>query len=193
MIDNIVTCTNLALQRKRDGQSYSRKRDINSTSVTEIRAVVGILLLLRTKKCGRTNVIDIWTKDGTGIMKVRACMSYRRFLLLLKFLDLMTKQQEKREEILINLRPCENSWMNSLKIAEISIILVPTSQLMKSWNHFGGDALLYNIYRVNQPDMVSKFLHCVMPRVFSPAIWESIVDYNQKEIFGARTHQVIFY
>ncbi|KAK9739538.1 Transposase IS4 [Popillia japonica] len=79
MIDEIVRCTNLYIQYKKGDVQYSRNKDAKDTSRAEIMALLELLYLPGSKKLNRTNVLEIWTTDGTGMEMVRAVMSYKRF------------------------------------------------------------------------------------------------------------------
>ncbi|CAH1973367.1 unnamed protein product [Acanthoscelides obtectus] len=85
MIDNIVTCTNLYIENKK--QNFARDRDCKITSSTEIQALFGALYIIAVKKGNRVDVRELWSTDGTGMIRLRAAFSYRRFLFLLRDLQ----------------------------------------------------------------------------------------------------------
>ncbi|KAG8234323.1 hypothetical protein J437_LFUL013063 [Ladona fulva] len=95
MVEDIVKFTNLYIERKCTEVNYSRDRDARVTSVTEILALFGALFLIAIKHGHHTNVLELWNPDGTGIIALRAIMSYRRFLFLLRcirFDDFTTRE-----------------------------------------------------------------------------------------------------
>lgn len=92
MIDEIVKCTNIYIEYMKQFIVYTRDRDVKETTRTEIMALFGLLYLLGLKKLNHTNVLEIWTTDGSGMEIVRAVMSYKRFLFLLRCLRFDEKQ-----------------------------------------------------------------------------------------------------
>lgn len=86
IIDEIVTCTNLFIENKKANVSYQRERDCKPTSHAEIQALFGVLFLIAVKKGNHVNVLELWSKDGTGMLVLRATFSYKRFLFLLRSL-----------------------------------------------------------------------------------------------------------
>jgi len=60
--------------------SYTSKAGfLYNTSVTEVRALIGILLFLGTTTCSKDSSASIWAKDGTGKPICIATMSRKRF------------------------------------------------------------------------------------------------------------------
>jgi len=63
--------------------SYTSKAGfLYNTSVTEIRALIGILLFLGATKSSKEITVNIWAKDGIGKPIYKATMSQKRFLFL---------------------------------------------------------------------------------------------------------------
>ena len=107
MIDEIVYYTNMYIERKRLEISYSRERDVKKTSRSEICALLGALFLIGVKGGNHTNVQDLWCNDGTGMAILRACMSYKRFLFLLRsirFDDKETREMRRSTDKLAAIR-----------------------------------------------------------------------------------------
>ena len=78
VITEIVTWTNQKTGNVKT--SYTSKPGfLYNTSVTEIRALIGILLFLGTTTCSKDSSASIWAKDGTGKPICIATMSRKRF------------------------------------------------------------------------------------------------------------------
>jgi len=93
MLTEIVTWTNQKIENVKT--SYTSKPGfLYKTSVTEIRAFIGILLFLGATKSSKESTASVWAKDGTGKPICVAAMSERRFLFLvycLRFDDSTTR------------------------------------------------------------------------------------------------------
>lgn len=113
IIEDIVKFTNIFIERKRNDTNYSRIRDAQLTTKTEIMAVLGLLYLLGLKGQQHTNVREIWALDGTGMLAVRACMGLNRFLFLLRairFDDHETREERKKTDRLAAVRSLLTSF-----------------------------------------------------------------------------------
>jgi len=78
VITEIVTCTKQKIENVKS--SYTSKAGfLYNTSVTEIRALIGILLFLGSTKSSKESTASIWAKDGTGKPICIATMSKMRF------------------------------------------------------------------------------------------------------------------
>ena len=78
-----------------------------NTSVTEIRALIGILLFLGATKSWKESTASIWAKDGTGKPICIAAISQKRFLFLvhcLRFDDSTTRAQRRADDKLAQIR-----------------------------------------------------------------------------------------
>ena len=100
MITEIVTWTNQKIENVKT--SYARKTGfLYNTSMTEIRALIGILLFLGSTKSSKESTASIWAKDGTGKRICIAAMSHERFLFLvycLCFDDSTTRAQRRADD-----------------------------------------------------------------------------------------------
>ena len=86
---------------------FARERTCTETSRNEIMALLGLLYLVGTRKEHHANVRELWTADGTGVQILRACMSYDRFLFLLRctrFDDLQTRPGRRHTDKLAPIR-----------------------------------------------------------------------------------------
>jgi len=74
--------------------SYTSKPGfLYNTSVTEIRALIGIPLLLDSTKTSKENIASIWVKDGTDKPISIAAISQKLFSLCIAY-DLTIQPQE---------------------------------------------------------------------------------------------------
>lgn len=119
IVDEILQCTNNFIGHKKEEVNYSRDRDGNEMTKAELLAVFGLLFLVGIKKENHTNVLELWTNDGSGLSIVRACMSYKRFLFLLRcirFDDRGTRQSRQATDKLAPIRSVmEKFRQNCLK------------------------------------------------------------------------------
>ena len=81
LITEIVTWTNQKIENVKT--SYTSKPGyLYNTSMTEIRALIGILLFLDATKISKESTASIWAKNGTSKTICIAAMSQKRFLFL---------------------------------------------------------------------------------------------------------------
>ena len=78
MITEVVTWTNQKIENVKTSHT-SKPGFLYTTSVTEIRALISILLFLGTTKSSKESTANIWAKDGTGKPIYIAAMSQKRF------------------------------------------------------------------------------------------------------------------
>lgn len=94
----IARSTNIYIATLR--QKFSRERDAKDTNVTEIRALIGVLLLTGCLGANRKNSSGIWDNSrGSGIECCYLSMSQRRFHFLLRCLrfDDIRDRNQRRE------------------------------------------------------------------------------------------------
>jgi hypothetical protein len=115
MIDNIVKYTNIYIAKKRaENIQTSRPRDYSDTSRSEIMALLGVLFLIAVKKGNRTNVLEMWSTDGTGMTILRANFSSRRFLFLMRAIrldDITTRSVRQTTDKLAAVREFHSSFV----------------------------------------------------------------------------------
>ncbi|CAH1994090.1 unnamed protein product [Acanthoscelides obtectus] len=114
MIDNIITCTNLYTENKK--QNFARDRDCKITSSTEIQALFGALYIIAVKKGNRVDVRELWSTDGTGIIRLRAAFSYRKFLFLLRALrfdNINTRKERQNIDKLAAIRDIYSDFVKN--------------------------------------------------------------------------------
>jgi len=106
VITEIVTWTNQEIENVKT--SYTSKLGfLYNTSVTEIRALIGILLFLGATKRSKESTASIWAKVGTGKPICIAAMSQKGLLFLvycLRFDDSTTRAQRRADEKLVPIR-----------------------------------------------------------------------------------------
>lgn len=91
-MEQIVTYTNIYLDRIRP--KFDRSRDARPTSLTEIKALIGLLYLAGVHQSSHVNIKDLWAMDGTCIEYFRLSMGMNGFYLLLRairFDDITTR------------------------------------------------------------------------------------------------------
>jgi len=106
VITEIVTWTNQEIKNVKT--SYTSKAGLlYNTSVTEILALIGILLFLDATKSSKEITASIWAKDGTGKPLCISAMIQKRFLFLvycLRFDDSTTRAQRRADDKLASIR-----------------------------------------------------------------------------------------
>ena len=103
----IVTWTNRKIENVKT--SYTSKAGfLYNTSVTEIRRLIGILLLLGATKSSKESTASIWAKGGSSKPICIAAMSQKRFFLFLvqclRFDNSTTRAQRRVDDKLANIR-----------------------------------------------------------------------------------------
>jgi hypothetical protein len=104
-LEQIVTYTNIYLDRIRP--KFDRSRDARPTSLTEIKALIGLLYLAGVYQSSHVNIKDLWAMDGTGIEYFRLSMGMNRFYLLLRairFVDITTRAMRQSVDNLAPMR-----------------------------------------------------------------------------------------
>lgn len=119
MIDDIVTNTNIYINKNRD--RYNLETCTKPTNSTEIKAVIGLLYMLGVLKMFHLNLEDVWSRDGLGIEFHPLVMSQYRFKFLLRALrfdDINTREDRKLMDRLAPIRDmfkrfvqnCQNNY-----------------------------------------------------------------------------------
>jgi len=78
MKTEIVTWTNQKIENVKTSHT-SKPGFLYNTTVTEIRALIGILMFLDATKSSKESTASIWAKDGTGKPICIGTMSPKRF------------------------------------------------------------------------------------------------------------------
>lgn len=72
----------------------------------------------RVKKANHTHFLELWATDGTGIDMFRACMSYHRFLFILRVLrfdEKATRDERKKTDKLASIRALLDQFVLNCK------------------------------------------------------------------------------
>lgn len=105
ILEEIVCCTNIYIATIRS--KYSRERDAADTTITEIKACLGLLFLSGVLRTSHTNLLDLWAADGTGVEYFRLSMGINRFRFLLtclRFDDIRNRAHRKETDKLAAIR-----------------------------------------------------------------------------------------
>lgn len=85
----VNTCTNIMIDKAKE--NFSRDRDATHTDIVEIKAFIGLLLLIGSLRCSRKNLCDLWDNStGNGLESCYLSMSEKRFSFYCDVLGLMT-------------------------------------------------------------------------------------------------------
>ena len=97
MLNMIVENTNIYISRI--APRYKDSSDVKFTNIyiTEIKAVIGLLILAGVLEGGRLYLKEFWSTDGTGVEIFPVVLSYRRMKFLLNSLrfDVNTRNETK--------------------------------------------------------------------------------------------------
>lgn len=95
----MVNCTNIYINSIKT--TYQRERDAKPTTLVEMIAFVGLLLVIGANRSGRQNLKDFWDNSiGTGFELVYLTMSINRFRFLLRSLRFDNiRDRPQRQEI----------------------------------------------------------------------------------------------
>lgn len=105
MLNKIVDCTNIKINSI--SQKFSRDRDVRSTNIVEIKALIGLLYLAGVRKANHMNLADLWRTDGSGVEAFRLGMNRIRFQFLMRcvrFDDIRTRQERVQVDKLAAIR-----------------------------------------------------------------------------------------
>ena len=116
MFELIAQITNEYFSNARE--KFARERDARSTNVKEIKAYLGVLILIGIQKSNHTNFLDIWSDDKFGSDYVRSVMSGNRFLFLsrcLRFDDRETRAARREIDKLVAIRVFFDKFVSNCK------------------------------------------------------------------------------
>lgn len=103
LLNIIVTNTNRYIAGKKE--LYSRERDCKTTTLSEIKAFIGLLYMAGYHRNSRLNTLDFWALDGSGIELFRMTMSRNRFHFLLQTIRFDNKTTRPQRKLLDKLAP----------------------------------------------------------------------------------------
>ncbi|XP_045455088.1 piggyBac transposable element-derived protein 4-like [Melitaea cinxia] len=108
MLSEILEHTNSKIRNVRKGiNNTSNEYAYSDTTLSELKAVIGLLFLAGLFKSGRQNLKDLWANDGTGIDIFRITMSLRRFVFIvncMRFDNLDTREERSAIDKLAPIR-----------------------------------------------------------------------------------------
>ncbi|UYV83427.1 hypothetical protein LAZ67_23000974, partial [Cordylochernes scorpioides] len=116
MVQKIVDCTNAYISNIKE--HFSRERDAKLTTVTEILALFGLLIMSGVKRAAHLTYKELWAVDGSGVEIVRAIMSQDCFLFLLRCLrfdDITTRKERKKLDKLAPIREFVEAFVYNCK------------------------------------------------------------------------------
>jgi hypothetical protein len=86
MLEIVVENTNKYIETVRVNYSDRNKYKVKRTTLSEIKACIGLLYMAGVFKSSRQNLDDLWANDDTGMEIFRSTVSLQRFRFLLQFL-----------------------------------------------------------------------------------------------------------
>ncbi|UYV69985.1 hypothetical protein LAZ67_7001382 [Cordylochernes scorpioides] len=116
MVQKILDCTNAYISNIKE--HFSRERDAKLTTLTEILALFGLLIMSGVKRAAHLTYKELWAVDGSGVEIVRAIMSQERFLFLLRCLrfdDITTRKERKKLDKLAPIREFVEAFVYNCK------------------------------------------------------------------------------
>ncbi|XP_044742586.1 piggyBac transposable element-derived protein 4-like [Chrysoperla carnea] len=112
-VQEIVTFTNAYLEKLKLEAKY--KRDVRTTNVNEIYALIGLLYLIGLKHGSHFTLKELWCSDGTAPDIFRSVMSLQRFNLLLRALrfdDFNSREERKAFDNLAPIRKFSDDFID---------------------------------------------------------------------------------
>ena len=156
MITEIVTWTNQKIENVKT--NYTIKPGfLYNTSVTEIRALIGILLFLGATKSSKKCTASIWPKDGTGKPICIAAISQKRFFLCIAH-ALTIQPRWPSEEPMTGRHLFVTFTTNLSQLVKQTTLQELVAQLMNlSWNSEEGVVSGYT-HHINRVNTASKYM-----------------------------------
>lgn len=97
IIAKIVECTNINISSVKD--RYQDSNYVLPITEGEMKAVIGLLVLVGTFKSSRRYLREFWTTDGTGVEIFPAVLGFRRMKFLLqcvRFNDIYNRDNRQK-------------------------------------------------------------------------------------------------
>lgn len=116
ILEKILDCSNIYIDTIK--HKFQRDRDAKHIGKNEMLAFIGLLYLSGVKRANHTSFLELWANDGTGIEIFRACMSYKRFLFILRVLrfdDITTRDERRKLDKLAPIRSLLEDFNNNCK------------------------------------------------------------------------------
>lgn len=116
IIDEIVENTNIYISNIK--QNYKDPQDATTTTNMEIKALIGLLILIGTFKSSRRYLREFWATNGTGVEIFPAVMGYRRMKFLLqclRFDNIFTRKDRRATDKLAPIREVWEIFINNCR------------------------------------------------------------------------------
>jgi len=126
--------------------------------VTEIRALIGILLFLGDKKISKENTARFWAKDRIGKPICIAAMSQKRFLLLVYCLGFDDSTMRDQRRAVDKLAPIRNIYDKFIVACEANYPLGTGRIIDESVHGFKG-MCSFKQYIINKPSKYGIMLY----------------------------------
>ena len=93
-----------------EGNAYSQKRNSKQISRSEFMALMGLIYFVGTMKSQHGNVQQLWPANGTGIQILRADLSYKRLLILLRCICFDNRDTRAERKKSVKLAAIRSPW-----------------------------------------------------------------------------------
>ena len=182
-----TTSTNIYIQSR--AANYSWEQDAKLTDETEIKSVIGLLILPGFYRLGHQNLRDLWDQNGLGDEIFHIAMSLNWFLFLVQYMcfdDIRDHLQRWEVDRLTPIRDifelfisnCEKNYtvseytpsINSLFLSEENVVAVC-------------------IFQANRPNMESKYSWWPMPEPGIHWQWKYMQGNNLRDLILYLIHQ----
>lgn len=133
LLQHIVDCTNIKIAFLQ--VNHDRVRDAEYTNLIESKALIGVMYLVGIHKSSHTSIDDVWTADGTEIVKCRAVMSEQKFQFLLRVLryDDMNTQERNPIDILAPTRHIYEEFVKNCEANYTNHPYVTIDEMLESF------------------------------------------------------------
>ena len=139
--------------------SYTSKPGfLYNTSVTEIRALIGIRLFLGDIKSSKESTASIWAKDGTGKPICIAAMSQKRFCFLCIAYALTIQPREPSEEPMTSWHLFATYATNLSLLVKQTTLQELVAQLMNLSMDSEESVVSSNAYQINRVNTASRYM-----------------------------------
>ena len=116
MLEMMLKHTNEFIQKVRP--NFKDPNNARDTDIPEIKAYIGLLLLIGEMRSNHRNIADLWSDDGCGVEFLRCTMSYQRFLFIsrcLRFDDADTRDVRRELDKLAPIRDFFDRFVDHCK------------------------------------------------------------------------------
>lgn len=82
MLEEVLIHINSEIRRSQIKSAPNNANYMQETTLSELKALIGLMYLAGVTKSNRQNLKDLWRTDGTGVDIFRTTMSLQRFQFL---------------------------------------------------------------------------------------------------------------